>query len=102
MRSSPTDSPRAFENVVDRLLASPHFGERMAMDWLDVARYADSFGYQADADSNVWPWRDWVIAGLQPQPALRSVPHLADCRRPVAACRPANSAWRPPSAACTA
>ena len=47
--------------VVDRLLASPHFGERMALEWLDVARYADSFGYQADGDTNVWPWRDWVI-----------------------------------------
>jgi mono/diheme cytochrome c family protein len=54
-------SPQAFERVVDRLLASPRFGERMAQDWLDAARYADSFGYQADADSNVWPWRDWVI-----------------------------------------
>jgi hypothetical protein len=58
------DSPRAYEKVVDRLLASPHFGERLAMDWLDVARYADSFGYQADGDSNVWPWRDWVIAAF--------------------------------------
>jgi hypothetical protein len=55
------DSPQAFAKAVDRLLASRHFGERMAMEWLDVARYADSFGYQADGDSNVWPWRDWVI-----------------------------------------
>jgi hypothetical protein len=55
------DSPRAFDKVVDRLLASPHFGERLAMDWLDAARYADSFGYQADGDTHVWPWRDWVI-----------------------------------------
>jgi hypothetical protein len=54
-------SPRAFARVVDRLLASRHFGERLALEWIDVARYADSFGYQADADSNVWPWRDWVI-----------------------------------------
>ena len=54
-------SPQAFEAVVDRLLDSPRFGERMAMEWLDVARYADSFGYQADGDTNVWPWRDWVI-----------------------------------------
>jgi hypothetical protein len=58
------DSPRAYEKVVDRLLASPHFGERLAMDWLDVARYADSFGYQADGDTNVWPWRDWVIGAF--------------------------------------
>ena len=54
-------SPQAFEKVADRLLASPRFGERMALDWLDAARYADSFGYQSDADSHVWPWRDWVI-----------------------------------------
>jgi mono/diheme cytochrome c family protein len=57
-------SPRAFEKVADRLLASPRYGERMAMEWLDVARFADSFGYQADGDSNVWPWRDWVIAAF--------------------------------------
>src|SRR5205807_2400702 len=54
-------SPRAFARVADRLLASPRFGERMALDWLDAARYADSFGYQADGDSHLWPWRDWVI-----------------------------------------
>ncbi len=54
-------SPAAWERVVDRLLNSPRFGERMAMEWLDAARYADSFGYQADGDTNVWPWRDWVI-----------------------------------------
>jgi hypothetical protein len=58
------DSPAAFARVTDRLLASPRFGERLAMDWLDAARYADSFGYQADGDSNVWPWRDWVIAAF--------------------------------------
>ena len=46
---------------IDRLLASPRFGERMAADWLDVARYADTFGYQSDVAMNVWPWRDWVI-----------------------------------------
>ncbi|HKB41334.1 MAG TPA: DUF1549 domain-containing protein, partial [Gemmataceae bacterium] len=57
-------SPQAFEKVVDRLLASPRYGERMAMEWLDVARYADSFGYQSDADSHVWPWRDWVISAF--------------------------------------
>jgi hypothetical protein len=54
-------SPSAFESVVDRLLASPRFGERLASDWLDVTRYADSFGYQADGDMHVWPWRDWVV-----------------------------------------
>jgi hypothetical protein len=54
-------APGAFGRVADRLLASRHFGERLALEWIDVARYADSFGYQSDADNNVWPWRDWVI-----------------------------------------
>jgi len=57
-------SPTAYENVADRLLASPQFGERMATPWLDTARYADSFGYQADADMQAWPYRDWVIRSL--------------------------------------
>ena len=54
-------STDAYERVVDRLLATPQFGEKMAVHWLDVARYADSFGYQADLDSHAWPYRDWVI-----------------------------------------
>ena len=55
------DAPDAYERVVDRLLASSAYGERMAMDWLDAARYADTFGYQNDVENDVWPWRDWVI-----------------------------------------
>ena len=51
----------AYEKVVDRLLASPAYGERMATEWLDVARYADSHGYQDDGLRSMWPWRDWVI-----------------------------------------
>jgi hypothetical protein len=54
-------SPDAYQKVVDRLLASAHFGERMAVDWLDAARYADTNGYQVDRDRENWPWRDWVI-----------------------------------------
>jgi hypothetical protein len=54
-------SPKAFEAVVDRLLASPRYGERMAWDWLDAARYADSNGYQGDNERTMWPWRDWVV-----------------------------------------
>ncbi|MCR9201838.1 MAG: DUF1553 domain-containing protein [Planctomycetaceae bacterium] len=54
-------SPSAWEKVVDRLLASPRFGERMTSEWLDVARYSDTYGYQQDRDRYVWPWRDWVI-----------------------------------------
>ncbi|HTF90856.1 MAG TPA: DUF1549 domain-containing protein [Planctomycetota bacterium] len=57
-------SPGAYEKQVDRLLASPRFGERLAVDWLDVARYADTFGYQSDWDCETWPWRDWVIAAF--------------------------------------
>ena len=54
-------SPKAWENVVDRLLASPHYGERMAISWLDNARYADSNGFQVDSSREMWAWRDWVI-----------------------------------------
>jgi uncharacterized protein DUF1553/uncharacterized protein DUF1549/concanavalin A-like lectin/glucanase superfamily protein/cytochrome c len=54
-------SPKAYEKVVDRLLASPRYGERMASRWLDAARYADTNGYQVDGDRSAWPWRDWVI-----------------------------------------
>ncbi len=55
------DSPRAYQRVVDRLLHSTAYAERMTTEWLDVARYADSYGYQVDRDREVWPWRDWVI-----------------------------------------
>jgi hypothetical protein len=58
------DSPQAYERVVDRLLASPRYGERMAMRWLDAARYADTNGYQTDAERSMWRWRDWVIAAF--------------------------------------
>ena len=54
-------SPDAWSRLVDELLASPHYGERMATDWLDLARYADTYGYQADVDRDMYPWRDWVI-----------------------------------------
>ncbi|MCD0462655.1 DUF1553 domain-containing protein [Roseiconus lacunae] len=54
-------SENAYESVVDRLLNSPAYGERMANLWLDVARYADTFGYQNDMPMEIWPWRDWVI-----------------------------------------
>lgn len=53
--------PNKYESLVDRLLDSPHHGERMAMDWLDLARYADTNGYQNDFARVMWPWRDWVI-----------------------------------------
>ncbi len=54
-------SAGAYEKVVDRLLASPRYGERMAMPWLDLARYADTHGYHIDSHRDMWPWRDWLI-----------------------------------------
>ncbi len=54
-------APNAYEKVVDRLLASPRYGERMAFKWLDAARYADTNGYQIDGERSMWRWRDWVI-----------------------------------------
>ena len=54
-------SPDAYANLVARMLKSPRFGERMAYDWLDAARYADSNGYQEDLTRTLWPWRDWVV-----------------------------------------
>ncbi len=57
-------SPDAYERRVDALLASPRYGERMAMPWLDAARYADTHGYHIDSLRGMWPWRDWVIGAF--------------------------------------
>src|SRR5438874_1632763 len=57
-------SPDAYEKRVDHLLESPHYGERMAMPWLDLARYSDTHGYHIDSLREMWPWRDWVIAAF--------------------------------------
>jgi mono/diheme cytochrome c family protein len=56
--------PDAYEELVDRLLASPHYGERWGRHWLDLARYADSNGYSIDAPRSMWPYRDWVIGAF--------------------------------------
>jgi hypothetical protein len=84
-------SPDAYEKVVERLLASPHFGERWAVPWLDAARYADSNGYQRDARRSQWPYRDWVVAALNrdlpfdqftvEQLAGDLLPHPSDAQR---------------------
>jgi len=58
------DSPEAYERAVERLLASPRYGERMVLEWLDAGRYADSNGYQSDGTRTLWPWRDWAIRRL--------------------------------------
>lgn len=60
--ANPTEE--AYEAVVDRLLASPQYGERWARRWLDLARYADTNGYEKDRDRSMWPWRDWVIRSI--------------------------------------
>ncbi len=58
------NSPNAYEKVVDRLLASPHYGERWARSWLDLARYADTHGYEEDRRRTAWKFRDWVMQAL--------------------------------------
>jgi len=60
-----------YDRLLDRLLASEHFGERMAMWWLDGARYADTDGFQADASRTNWPWRDWVIEAFNKNMSFR-------------------------------
>ncbi|HSH14698.1 MAG TPA: DUF1549 domain-containing protein, partial [Verrucomicrobiae bacterium] len=57
-------APKAYERLVERLLGSPHYGERWARPWLDLARYADTNGYEADYRRSIWPYRDWVINAL--------------------------------------
>jgi hypothetical protein len=70
-------SPQAHERVVDRLLVSPRYGERMAVPWLDVARYADSYGYQSDQLCLTWPYRGLGGEGVQREPPVRPVHHAA-------------------------
>jgi hypothetical protein len=60
----PNSISTAYEKLVDRLLASPRYGEHFASEWLDAARYADSDGYESDPLRNMWPWRDWVVWAL--------------------------------------
>lgn len=57
-------SPDAWDKVVDRLLASPRYGEKMALHWLDLARYADTHGFHIDSHRIMWPWRDWLISSF--------------------------------------
>ena len=55
------ENANVYESLVDNFLSSQSYGERMAIEWLDLARYADSHGYQDDLERSQWPWRDWVI-----------------------------------------
>ena len=59
------NSEKAYENLVDRLLNTPAHAERMALDWMDLSRYADSHGLHADGIRTIWPWRDWVLKAFQ-------------------------------------
>ena len=83
-------SPQAYEKVVDRLLASPHFGERWAAAWLDLARYADTNGYEKDRRRTMWKYRDWVIKAFNDDMSFRELPSN---RSPATCCRnrPRNS-----------
>ncbi len=64
LRAADAKPQAAYEELVDRLLASPHYGERWARRWLDLARYADTNGYEKDRPRSIWPYRDWVIDAL--------------------------------------
>ncbi len=64
-------SPQAYETLVDELLASPHYGERMAIGWLDAVRFADTIGYHSDNPRNIWPYRDWVIDSFNKNKSFR-------------------------------
>ena len=77
-------SPQAYEKVVDRLLASPHFGERWAAAWLDLARYADTNGYEKDLRRTMWKYRDWVINAFNRRYVVPRVHHRANRRRHAA------------------
>ncbi len=66
------NSDRAYETVVDRLLASKHFGERLALPWLDLARYGDTSGYHNDSLRDMWLWRQWVIDAFNKNMPLTS------------------------------
>ena len=82
-RSSPTRrrTPTSASSIA--CWRRPRYGERMAADWLDVARYADSHGYQDDGMREMWPWRDWVIGAFNRNLRVRRVHHLAARRRPA-------------------
>ena len=80
-------SPDAYERLVDRLLASPHYGERWAQHWLDLARYADTDGFEFDqARPDAWRYRDWVVERPEPRHALRPLRRAASS--PATSSRP--------------
>ena len=85
-------APDAYEKLVDRLLASPRYGEHMARYWLDVARYGDTHGLHFDNERALWKYRDWVITAFNRNMPFDQFTDRADGRRPAAQChaRPAD------------
>ena len=74
--------PDAYERLVDRLLASPEYGVRWGQHWLDLAHYADTNGFELDAERpDAWRYRDWVDTVAERRSAVRSIPHAPACRR---------------------
>ena len=94
-------SPDAYERRVDALLQSPHYGERMAVPWLDAARYADTHGYHIDSYRGMWPWRDWVIGAFNRNLPFDQFVDRAARRRSASECRLAIRRWRRASIATT-
>ena len=100
-------SPDAYEKIVDRLLASPHYGERWAAKWLDVVRYADTNGFELDLERpNAWRYRDYVIhsfkttspttaSSASKSPATKCSPATRKRWSPPATCAPVRSTWSP-------
>ena len=84
MPSWPTRRRTPTSSVVDRLLASPHYGERWARPWLDLARYADTNGYEKDNRRAIWKYRDWVIDALNRDLPFDQFTDRADRRRHAA------------------
>ena len=74
-------SPDAYEHMIDRYLASPHYGEHRARYWLDAARYGDTHGIHVDNYREIWPYRDWVIQAFNRNLSFRPVHHRAAGRR---------------------
>ena len=94
-------SPKAYDKVIDRLLASGHWGEHRGRYWLDAARYADTHGLHIDNYREMWPYRDWVIKAFNHEHAVRSVHARTDRRRLCCRIRPWNSGSRPAFIAAT-
>ncbi len=93
--------PDAWEQAIERCLESPHYGERMAVAWLDLARFADTVGYHGDQNVDVFPYRDWVIDAFNREQALRPLHDRAARGRSPARAQRRSRSWPRPSIAST-